>query len=222
MALTSHYSCIGKSFAVQTIDLINQPEICRLDVWVYRSETLLSCILAVCEPPTRLKVKQMAQVKASKKKHVYNPAIEGTTLPMHAALTPHFGYCFTKSALKLRKHLSDEMEKVGVQLPQMGLMIILAKSGPMNQISLGEEMAIDKATMVKILDVMEEANVVRRKPDPADRRVKLVELTTKGRGLIPKMRKMRETVENQFLSVLTKTEAAELRRLISKLVQAKF
>ncbi len=139
---------------------------------------------------------------------------------MHSALTPHFGYCFTKSALKLRKLLSDKIEKFGVQLPHMGLMIILAKSGPMNQISLGDEMAIDKATMVKMLDVMEEANVVRRKLDPADRRVKLVELTARGRRLIPKMRSTYETVQNEFLSVLTKAESTELRRLISKLVHS--
>lgn len=139
---------------------------------------------------------------------------------MHAALIPQFGYCFTKSALKLRKLLSDEIEKVGVQLPQMGLMIILAKSGPMNQISLGDEMAIDKATMVKILDMMEDSDVVRRKQDPADRRVKLVELTSKGRALLPKLRKSRDKVEEQFLSPLTKTEASELRRLIAKLIHA--
>jgi DNA-binding MarR family transcriptional regulator len=159
--------------------------------------------------------------KLAKTKSGYNPLLDGATLPMQEALTPHFGYCFTKSALKLRNLLSEEIEKFGLHLPHMGLMIILAKSGPLNQISLGDEMAIDKATMVKILDAMEGADVVRRKLDPRDRRVKLVELTSKGRRLIPKMHKTRETVENRFLAALTKAEANELRRLISKLTHAK-
>ena len=152
------------------------------------------------------------------KKSFYNPTLEGVVLPMHPALVPQFGYCFTKTALRLRKSLSDGMEKVGIQLPQMGLMIILSKSGPMNQISLGEEMAIDKATMVKVLDQMEDNGIVRRKAGPDDRRVKLVELTPKGRALLPKMQKLREQVEAQFLSPLSKTEVVELRRLILKLV----
>jgi DNA-binding MarR family transcriptional regulator len=163
-------------------------------------------------------VKDRSPARAKLSKGSYTPTLEGASLPMHTALIPHFGYCFTKSALKLRKSLSDEMEKVGIQLPQMGLMIILAKSGPMNQISLGDEMAIDKATMVKILDSMEDADVVRRKAGPADRRVKMVDLTPKGRALLPKMQKLREQVEAKFLSVLNKTEAAELRRLILKLI----
>jgi DNA-binding MarR family transcriptional regulator len=169
-------------------------------------------------------VKQVAKVTGTKsrktRKPPYDPPLEGAALPAHSALVPHFGYCFTKSALRLRKCLSDEMAKVGLQLPQMGLMIILAKSGPMNQISLGDQMTIDKATMVKVLDAMEKTGIVRRKPDPGDRRVKLVELTPKGRALMPKMAHMREQIEAQFLSPLTKAEAAELRRLISKLISA--
>jgi DNA-binding MarR family transcriptional regulator len=158
--------------------------------------------------------------KKSGKKSAYNPPLDGAVLPTHSALIPHFGYCFTKSALRLRKLLSDALENVGIQLPQMGLMIILSKSGPMNQISLGDEMAIDKATMVKVLDQMEEAGLVRRRAKPDDRRVKLVELTPKGRTLLPKMQKMRDEVEATFLSCLSKTEAAELRRLITKLINA--
>ena len=158
--------------------------------------------------------------KTSVKKPAYDPPLEGAVLPTNPALIQHFGYCFTKSALRLRKLLSDGLEDVGIQLPQMGLMIILSKSGPMNQLSLGEEMAIDKATMVKVLDQMEDSGVVRRRTDPADRRVKLVELTPKGRNLLPKMQKMRDQVEAKFLSCLSKAEATELRRLITKLINA--
>lgn len=150
-----------------------------------------------------------------------NPMLEKPMhMPMHEALIPHFGYCFTKSAMKLRAYLSDEVEKMGLALPTMGMMMIINEAGAMNQISLGEQMKIDKATMVKLLDSLEDGGYVRRKNDPNDRRVKLVELTAKGRTALPKMMKMREKCEDEFLAPLTKSEEAELRRLILKLVKA--
>lgn len=155
----------------------------------------------------------------SKGKRIEHPAA-AYAFPLHPALIPHFGYCYTKTALRFRKMLADELASVGVQLPQQGIMVILSKAGPMNQNSLGEEMAIDKATMVKLIDQMEDADLVRRNVDAHDRRVKLVELTPKGRNLVPKMAAMREKVEAKFLSALTKAEATELRRLIMKLVHA--
>lgn len=146
-------------------------------------------------------------------------AIETIHIPVHPALVPHFGYCFTKSALKLRKAFIDALETIGVQLPYMGVMLILDHEGPINQMRLGEITTVDKATMVKLLDSMEESGLLRRKPDPTDRRVKLVELTPKGRALLPKIMKMREEIEERFLAPLTKNEISEFRRLVTKLVK---
>ncbi len=155
-------------------------------------------------------------MKKDKLTHPY----DSYSFPLHPALVPNFGYCFTKTAIKMRKVFSDELATLGVQLPQQGLMVILSKAGPMNQISLGEEMGIDKATMVKLIDQLEKASYVRRTADPKDRRVKIVEITPKGRALLPKMKAVRESVESKFLSALTKTEAAELKRLILKLAHS--
>ncbi len=154
------------------------------------------------------------------KKHVFHISLEGTTLPTHEALIPHFGYCFMKSALKFRKMLSEELARLGLIPPQMGVMVILSDAGTMNQIRLSEELHIDKATMVKLLDATEESGFVRRKADPNDRRVKLVELTAKGKALMPKLKRAREKTESEFMSPLTKTELKEMRRLITKLVRA--
>jgi DNA-binding MarR family transcriptional regulator len=159
------------------------------------------------------------KTKSKSKRRPEHP-IENYSFPLHPALIPNFGYCYTKTAMKFRKMFADELAAAGVQLPQQGLMIVLSKAGPMNQISLGEEMGIDKATMVKIIDQMEDSGFVRRNSDPSDRRVKLVDLTPKGRALLPKLVAIREKVEGRFLAPLSKAETAELRRLIMKLVHA--
>ena len=164
--------------------------------------------------------KSNAKSKVSGKSGRQQYPLDHYAFPLHASLLPNFGYCFTKSALKFRKMLADELEAIGVQLPQQGMMIVLGKAGPMNQISIGDEMGIDKATMVKLIDQLEESGFVRRNAHPNDRRVKIVELTTKGRALLPRMATLREKVERKYLSTLTKAEGDELRRLIIKLVHS--
>lgn len=148
------------------------------------------------------------------------PRLEANSLPMHPSLVPIFGYCFSKSALKLRKMLSEELSHFAIIPPQMGLLIILSKAGAMNQIRLGEEMHIDKATMVKLIDSLERSDLVRRKADLSDRRVKMVELTAKGKKTLPLLHRARDKAEAQFLKPLTKAEHKELQRLISKLALA--
>jgi DNA-binding MarR family transcriptional regulator len=158
--------------------------------------------------------------KSNAKSKKQNYPLEHYSFPLHPALIPNFGYCFTKSALKFRKMLSDELEAIGIQLPHQAMMIVLGKAGPMNQISIGDEMGIDKATMVKLIDQLEESGFVRRNAHSNDRRVKVVELTAKGHAMLPKMAALRQKVESKYLSSLSKSEANELRRLIIKLVHA--
>ncbi len=145
--------------------------------------------------------------------------LERATMPMHEALIPLFGYCFMKSAIKYRKLLCQELSRLGVAPPQMGLLIVLENSGSMNQICLGEELQIDKATMVKLLDALETSGLVRRRSDAKDRRVKLIEITPKGRALLPKLKSKREKTERDFLSPLSQSELKSFKKIVEKLIR---
>ena len=141
------------------------------------------------------------------------------TMPMHQALIPLFGYCFLKSAIKYRKILCEELASLGVAPPQMGLLIVLDASGSMNQIRLGEELHIDKATMVKLLDATEKSGFVRRQSVAGDRRVKVIEITAKGRALLPKLKNKREKTERKFMAALSQSESKDFKRIVEKLIR---
>ena len=57
----------------------------------------------------------------------------------------------------------------------------LARGGAPTQLALAEAMGYDKTRLIKILDQLEGQGLITRRPDPADRRAKLVELTDAGR-----------------------------------------
>jgi DNA-binding MarR family transcriptional regulator len=115
--------------------------------------------------------------------------------------------------------LQDEaLQNHSVQSHHLGILKVLEVSGRQSQIHLGEEMGFDKASMVKIIDHLEQQKLVERQPHPTDRRIKNVMITAKGIKLIKSSREVREKVENLFFKDLTAPEQQIFRNLISRVI----
>lgn len=69
------------------------------------------------------------------------------------------------------------------------LVIIDTYSGELSQTTLAEELMIDKATVVRMLDYLEKNECILRKPHPNDRRAHLLDLTPKALKMIPQIKK---------------------------------
>lgn len=102
--------------------------------------------------------------------------------------------------------------------PQLGIMKLLQVQGPKSQIVLGQEMYIDKASMVKFIDGLEKLKYVRRVPGAEDRRIKVVELTPKGQKDLETIAKTQRQVEDEFLSPLSKKDKELLKEILPKLL----
>jgi DNA-binding MarR family transcriptional regulator len=70
----------------------------------------------------------------------------------------------------------------------------------------------------KRLDRLERAGLIARKPDPADRRMVMIELTPAGRKLIDTAYPEHMANEDHLLEPLTKSERAQLASLLRKLL----
>jgi DNA-binding MarR family transcriptional regulator len=136
---------------------------------------------------------------------------------VHPALKSYFGYAFVKAALKYKFMLSSELNSFNIVSPQLGMLKLLHVLGPVSQIQLGQEMGIDKASMVKFLDGLEKNKWIQRMTDKKDRRIKLVGVTTKGLEAIKKLTTIQQKVVKEFLSPLSKAEQEQLKDLISRL-----
>ena len=64
---------------------------------------------------------------------------------------------------------------------QVGLLRMLAV--PVSMRAFAEELSCDPSNVTGLVDRAERLGLVARVPDPADRRVRILELTTKGRSL---------------------------------------
>jgi DNA-binding MarR family transcriptional regulator len=75
-------------------------------------------------------------------------------------------------------------------------------------------------SMAEIVDELVELGYVVRRPDPADRRAKLVVLTRRGHDAVAAGRRTIEGLEGHVTAVLGERGHRDLRRLLTKLLEA--
>lgn len=85
---------------------------------------------------------------------------------------------------------------------------------------LAEDMRLSSGAMTARLDRLEKAGLVRRLPDPNDRRGTLVEPTEAGHAAWNATTGTQAKREAMFASVLTQKEREELHRLLRRLMRA--
>lgn len=85
---------------------------------------------------------------------------------------------------------------------------------------LASRLQIAPRSATEVADALEERGLVRRTPDPADRRAVLLTVTPVGHDVAKEIRAERRVVANRVLEGLSATERAELRRLLSVLLTA--
>ena len=75
-------------------------------------------------------------------------------------------------------------------------------------------------SMAELVDELVDMGYVVRRPDPGDGRAKLIVLTKRGRGAVAAGRQTIEGIEEQVTDILGEHGHHELRRLLSKLLDA--
>lgn len=68
------------------------------------------------------------------------------------------------------------------------VIVIDKYEGNLSQTTLGDELYLDKASVVRMLDYLEEAGCITRDQNPSDRRAHILTLTDKARKMIPEIK----------------------------------
>jgi DNA-binding MarR family transcriptional regulator len=87
-----------------------------------------------------------------------------------------------------------------------------------NQAGMAKDLGLDRTVMTHLIDELEAAGLVERRPDPADRRARQVLLTPAGRTARGTAATAVKDVERSVLAALSDPEADQFRTLLHKLV----
>ncbi len=99
-----------------------------------------------------------------------------------------------------------------------GYQILTAAVGdpPRNQGAIAEDLGIDRTVLTYLIDDLERLDLVMRRPDPADRRSRLVVATDRGRSSWQQLQDALRRVEAHVLSPLPEADTAAFLALLSQ------
>jgi DNA-binding MarR family transcriptional regulator len=114
----------------------------------------------------------------------------------------------------------EECREFGITPVQYGLLTALSIRGALDQGSLGVELGIDRTNVADVLIRLEARGLVRREPNPADRRAKLASLTPKGRQLTARMFASMQRAQDRLLASLSQRERDGFMAILERLIEA--
>jgi len=113
---------------------------------------------------------------------------------------------------ELRRRLAEDST-----LPRFDLLANLEREDGQTLAALSRRMLVTAGNLTGLVDRAERDGVVERRPDPSDRRLSRVFLTTRGRELVQGLIPAHAQHVAELLSSLDAAERRELRRLLGKL-----
>ena len=99
----------------------------------------------------------------------------------HNHLDDSVGYQLRIAYVAVRRHFDAAMERLDLTQKQTGVLWLIDANGGVSQIALANELGMDRASMMAIIDRLEERGLVVRKRSAEDGRRQELYVTAKGR-----------------------------------------
>jgi len=128
----------------------------------------------------------------------------------------HIAELMSRTNRLIRRAAEQELAPLGVTPGQLRALRVLGQ-GPMRISALAKRLDVVPRSATAVADELEAAGLVRRPPDPSDRRATLVEMTDAGRQVLAELRARRHAGMAELLGRLSGGEQAELARLLGLL-----
>jgi DNA-binding MarR family transcriptional regulator len=127
-----------------------------------------------------------------------------------------FGFLVHDTARLLRRDFERRSKGTGLTRAQWAVLAYVARNEGSTQAALADMLEIEPITLVRLLDKLEAAGLVERRPDPSDRRVRRLHLTEATGPLLGQLQELASETREAALAGLTDSERQQLTDLLMK------
>lgn len=117
----------------------------------------------------------------------------------------------------MRRAFDERARSSGLSRPQWRVLTMLRRHEGINQGGLAELVEVEPITLCRMVDRLQEAELVERRADPADRRAWRLHLTDKARALLEEMRPMAFSLFDDAMTGLDPAERSDLFRMLERI-----
>jgi DNA-binding MarR family transcriptional regulator len=121
---------------------------------------------------------------------------------------------FMSVARQLRGVSQETLAPWDITPANMRALRVLSRHGTMRLSELSDHLRIAPRSTTEVVDTLESRDLVRRRPDPADRRATLVEVTEHGVSVLDAIRAARGTETERIFGRLSPADRAHLERIL--------
>jgi DNA-binding MarR family transcriptional regulator len=137
-----------------------------------------------------------------------------------APLADRLGFLLKHAQIELAGLSEPALRPLGIIGRELAVLSVLADGGALSQHQAARRLAIDRTTMVALLDGLQDKGLVERHPHPDDRRRNVVELTSKGHQVMDEALRATRDAERRFLAPLGDADARRFRKALQTLIAA--
>lgn len=138
-------------------------------------------------------------------------------MPIPPSLAARPGALLTIAARTGQEFAKRRLAPLGLSVQLCGVLNLLAE-GPISQQGLGEQLHIDRTTVVELIDDLEQRGVVVRRRNPADRRAYELHLTAKGRSVQKRAARVFDEAANEYFQPLAPAEKKALIDILRRVI----
>jgi DNA-binding MarR family transcriptional regulator len=124
---------------------------------------------------------------------------------------------FWSVAQRLREVSQETLAPFDITPAHLRALRALNRHGTMRLSELSDHLHIAPRSTTEVVDALESRGLVRRRPDPGDRRATLVEVTEHGADVLAAIRAARGTEAGRVFGRLSPSDRAELARILGQL-----
>jgi MarR family transcriptional regulator for hemolysin len=124
--------------------------------------------------------------------------------------SPTLGFLMHDVARLLRKRFEQHARGSGLTRSQWHVLAYLARNEGINQSGLAELLDVKPITLARIVDRLEALKLIKRHPNPTDRRAWVLRLTPAARPKLAQMRKLGDLTRGEALIGVSDIERTRL------------
>lgn len=140
--------------------------------------------------------------------------------PLPEVLDRRITYLIRRIADAAGRKANAALAPLEIDGRRYAVLTVLATSGAPSQRIVAETLNIDRATVVALVDALEERGLVQRATNRQDRRANAIELTAEGRQILAQADALMEACERSFLEAVPERERGDLAAILQRLLAA--
>ncbi|MBA4095668.1 MAG: MarR family transcriptional regulator [Rhodospirillum sp.] len=127
------------------------------------------------------------------------------------------GFLLNDAARLMRKDFERRTRSLGLTRAQWQALFHLARNEGCNQATLADLLEVEPITLARLVDRLEASGLVERRPDPGDRRARLLFLGERAHPLLEQLRALGAETREIALAGIDEDERNLLMTLLTKM-----